>query len=218
MSKFNLEEFAKTAERIRKKAIEENRLIENPSDEELRLFLEKEPGVRKTVYGNFVAESEPTSRAAMFTKNSVDHPFGEEELRLLAQCESVLAKEKLISIDRIVGNEKSTTTVRLIVPVRFAHVAYGGKNLFLPVKGEVKEPTYQVIFFADEAFEANKSKPLPEKDITIRLAMLEDGRVIKIVRNSNYIGEFKKGVFAAEDWTAKTRRGGIFLHAGCRED
>jgi len=75
------------------------------------------------------------------------------------------------------------------------------------------------LFFADEAFEANKSKPLPQKDITIRLAMLDDGRVInKIVRNSNYIGEFKKGVFAAEDWIAKTRRGGIFLHAGCRED
>lgn len=38
------------------------------------------------------------------------------------------------------------------------------------------------------------------------------------MRNSNYIGEYKKGVFAAEDWVAKTRRGGIFLHAGCRED
>jgi len=217
MSKFDLEEFAKTADRIRKKALKENRLIDNPSDEKLRLLVEKEPGVRKTVYGNFVAESEPTSRAAMFTKNSVDHSFG-EELRLLAQCEKALAKEKLISVDRIVGNENSETTVRLIVPERFAHVAYGGKNLFIPAKGEVKEPTYQILFFTDEAFEANKSKPLPQKDVTIRLAMLDDGRVIKIVRNSTYIGEFKKGVFAAEDWVAKTRRGGIFLHAGCRQD
>jgi len=218
MLKFDLEEFAKTADRIRRKAIEENRLIDNPSDEELRLLVEKEPGIRKTIYGNFVAESEPTSRAAMFTKNSVDNSFGEEELQLLAQCEKALAKEKLISIDRIVGNESSETTVRLIAPEGFAHVAYGGKNLFIPVKKEVKEPTYQIIFFTDEAFEANKSKPLPQKDITIRLAILDDGRVIKIVRNSNYIGEFKKGVFAAEDWNAKTRRGGIFLHAGCRED
>ncbi|KPV64113.1 MAG: phosphoenolpyruvate carboxykinase [Candidatus Bathyarchaeota archaeon BA2] len=218
MSKFDLEEFAKTADRIRRKAIEENRLLDNPSDEELRLLVEKEPGIKKTIYGNYVAESEPTSRAAMFTENSVDHPFGEEELQLLAQCEKALAKEKLISIDRIVGNESSETTVRLIVPEGFAHVAYGGKNLFIPVKKEVKEPTYQILFFTDEAFEANKSKPLPQKDITIRLAMLDDGRVIKIVRNSNYIGEFKKGVFAAEDWNAKTRRGGIFLHAGCRED
>ncbi len=218
MSRFDLEEFAKTADRIRKKAMEENRLIDNPSDEELRLLVEEEPGVRKTIYGNFVAKSEPTSRAAMFTKNSVDHPFGEEELQLLAQCEEALDKERLISIDRIVGNESSETIVRLIIPERFAHVAYGGKNLFIPVKREVKKPTYQILFFTDEAFEANKSKPLPQKDITIRLAMLDDGRVIKIVRNSNYIGEFKKGVFAAEDWVTKTRREGIFLHAGCRED
>ncbi len=218
MSKFDLEEFAKTAERIRRKAIDENRLMDNPSDEELRLLVEHEPGIKKTIYGNFVVESEPTSRAAMFTKNSVDDPFGEEELQLLAQCEKALAKEKLISVDRTVGNKKSETTVRLIVPEPFAHVAYGGKNLFIAAKKEVNEPTYQILFFADEAFEANKSKSLPQKDITIRLAMLDGGRVIKIVRNSNYIGEFKKGVFAAEDWIARTRRGGVFLHAGCRED
>ena len=192
-------------------------MVHNPPNEELRGLVEKEPGVRKTMYGNFVAQSEPTSRSAMFTKNSVDHPFGEDELRLLAQCEKALGKERLISIDRIVGNENSNTTVRLIVPEQFAHVAYGGKNLFIPPKGEVKKPTYYILFFADEAFETNQSKPLPEKDITIRLAMLDDGRFVKIIRNGNYIGEYKKGVFAAEDWVAKTRRGGIFLHTGCRE-
>jgi phosphoenolpyruvate carboxykinase (ATP) len=218
MSKFNLEQFVQTADRIREKAIEDGRLANNPSDPELRLLVEKEPGVRKTIYGNFVAESDPTSRSAMFTKNSVDHPFGDEELKLLAQCEKALGEGRLISIDRITGNENSDTTVRLIVPERFAHVAYGGKNLFIPPKREVKKPTYQILFFADEAFEANKSKPLPEKDITIRLAMLNDGRFVKIVRNGNYIGEYKKGVFAAEDWVTKTRKGGIFLHAGCRED
>jgi len=218
VSKFHLERFAQTTDRIRKKAIEEGRLKDNPSDEVLRKLVEKEPGVRKTIYGNYVAESEPTSRSAMFTKNSVDHAFGEEELKLLAQCEEALAKERLISIDRIVGNENSGTTVRLIVPEYFAHIAYGGGHLFLPSKREVREPTYQILFFADEAFKANKSKPLPQKDITIRLAMLDDGKYIKIIRNGNYIGEYKKGVFAAEDWAAKTRRGGIFLHAGCRED
>ena len=218
MSRFDLEEFAKTVERILKKAIEENRLVDNPADEQLRMLVENEPGVRKTIYGNFVSESEPTSRAAMFTKNSVDYEFSAEERQLLVKCEEALSKERLISIDRIVGNQESDTAVRLIVPESFAHVAYGGKNLFLPPRSEVKRPTYQILFFADEAFEANKSKPLPQKDCTIRLAMLDDGRVIKVVRNSNYIGEFKKGVFAAEDWVAKTRRGGIFLHAGCRED
>ena len=218
MSTFSLEEFAQVSDRIWESAIRENRLINNPSDEELRTLMEKEPGVRKTKYGNFVAESEPSSRAAMLTKNSVDSPFGEEELRLLNQCEKALAKERLISVDRIVGNKDSTTTVRLIVPERFAHVAYGGRNLFIPVEGEIEHATYEILMFADEVFEANKSKPLPKKDITIRLAMLDNGRVIKIIRNSNYIGEYKKGVFAAEDWVAKTKRGGVFLHAGCRED
>ena len=218
MAKFELGLFAQTAATIRRKALEENRLTVNPGDEALRALLEKQPGVRQTKYGNFVAESEPTSRAAAFTKNSVDHSFGEEEIALLTQCENALAKERLISIDRIVGNASSDTVVRVIAPERFAHLACGGKNLFAPVKGDIAQPRYEILFFSDDAFEANKSKPLPQKDITIRLAMLDDGRVIKIVRNSNYIGEYKKGVFAAEDWIAKTRRGGIFLHSGCRED
>lgn len=215
---FELEQFIVTADRIWQKAREEKRLTHNPSDDELRVLVAKQPGVRQSIYGNFVAQSEPTSRSAMFTRNSVDHPFGEDELRLLTQCERALGKERLISVDCVVGNETSNTTVRLIVPERFAHVAYGGKNLFLFPKGEVKKPTYYILFFADEAFETNQPKSLPEKDITIRLAMLNDGRFVKIIRNGNYIGEFKKGVFAAEDWIAKTRRGGIFLHAGCRED
>jgi phosphoenolpyruvate carboxykinase (ATP) len=218
MVAFELEQFIIIAEKIWQKAREEDRLTHNPSDEVLARLVERQPGVKKTIYGNFVAQSEPTSRSAMFTKNSVDHPFGEDELRLLAQCEEALGKERLISVDRIVGNENSNTTVRLIVPERFAHVACGARNLFASPKGEISKPSYHILFFADQAFETNRSKPLTEKDITIRLAMLDDGTFVKIIRNGNYIGEYKKGVFAAEDWAAKTRRGGIFLHGGCRED
>ncbi len=216
--KFELEEFARTAERIREKAKAEGRLLDNPPDDVLRGLVAKEERTVKTMYDNFVAESEPTSRSQMFTKNSVDDAFGEEELKLLKNCEAALAKEQIISIDCTVGNYDSTTTARLIVPAGFAHVAYGGRNLFIPAKKPVKRPDYTMIFFGDKAWESNHAKPLPEKDITIRLAYFDDGRVVKVIRNSNYIGEFKKGVFASEDWVAKTKRGGIFLHAGCRED
>jgi phosphoenolpyruvate carboxykinase (ATP) len=217
-AKMNLEEFARTAERIRAKAKAEGRLLDNPSEEVLRALVAKEESVVKTIYNNFVAESEPTSRSQMFTKNSVDDAFGDDEVKLLENCEKALAKEKIISIDRIVGNPDSDTVVRLITPTKFAHLAYGGKNLFAPVRKPVKKPDYTLVFFGDAAWQTNKSKPLAQKDITIRLALLDDGRVVKIIRNSNYIGEYKKGVFASEDWVAKTRRGGIFLHAGCRED
>ncbi len=218
MSSFDLNQFVEAAERIRAKGIAENRLTDNPSDDDLRRILEREPGIKKTIYDNFVAESEPTSRSAMFTKNSVDFTFGDDEVKLLSQCEKILGQEKLICCDCQVGSPSSNTTARLIVPERFAHVAFGGRHLFKALTKSIAKPTYQIIFFADEAFETNKNKPLPQKDITIRLAMLADGRFVKIIRNGNYIGEFKKGVFAAEDWIAKTRRGGIFLHAGCRED
>ncbi|MFC1866477.1 phosphoenolpyruvate carboxykinase (ATP), partial [Chloroflexota bacterium] len=206
------------ANRIREKALIDNRLTENPSEDELREILAREPGIQRTKYDNFVAQSEPTSRSAMFTKNSVDHSFGKQEEELLTQCEEVLSKTNLISVDCLVGSGDTGTTVRLIVPETFAHIAYGGRNLFIPVKHKLENPTYQIIFFSDKSFEANKEKPLSEKDITIRLAMLEDGRFVKIIRNGNYIGEFKKGVFAAEDWNAKKKGKGIFLHAGCRED
>ena len=65
MSGFNLGEFAETAARIRRQAEVENRLIENPSEAKLRLLVEKEVGVKKTVFGNFVVESEPTQGQAL---------------------------------------------------------------------------------------------------------------------------------------------------------
>jgi phosphoenolpyruvate carboxykinase (ATP) len=218
VAKFDLTQFVSTFDRIRESAVKDKRLTDNPDIKTLRTLLEKQPDTKKTIYGNFVAESDPTSRSAMFTKNSVDNEFGADETKLLKQCEECLSKERLISVDREVGRQGSGVTVRLIVPERFAHVAAGGGNLFIEPEQPVKEPTYRIVFFADESFEKNKSKPLAQKDITIRLVMLPDGRYVKIIRNGNYIGEYKKGVFAAEDWRAKTKLGGIFLHAGCRED
>jgi phosphoenolpyruvate carboxykinase (ATP) len=218
MPRFDANLFARTVENIREKAIAEGRLLQNPTDAVLRKITEKEEGVKRTRYGSLVAHGEPTSRAAMFTKNNIDNTFGKVEEDFLEQCETVLGQKKLISVDRVVGNYDSKVTVRLTVPEEFAHTAFGGKNLFVEPVGKVRKPNYEIVFFKDDGFELNKNKPLPEKDITIRLAMLDDGRVIKIVRNGNYIGEYKKGVFAAEDWVSKTRRGGIFLHTGCRED
>ena len=136
----------------------------------------------------------------------------------MQQCEQCLAQEKLVSLDLMVGDGSLGTTARVIVPERFVHLAYAGENQFGRTDAQVADPTYTIIFFADNGFELNRTKPLPSKDITIRLAFLPDGRMVKIIRNSNYFGELKKGIFAAEDWAAKTRRGGIFLHAGCRAD
>ncbi len=128
-----------------------------------------------------------------------------------------LANEEIISIDVNVGDGREGVTARLIVPRRFAHLAYAGAKLFTPAVTDRPDLPGRVMFF-DRSIEPNKSKPLPEKDIAIRLAHAADGRLVKFVRNSNYFGEWKKGVFAGENYRAKLNGDAIFLHAGCRKD
>jgi len=212
------EEFDTAAKSIYAQAVEDERLIQNPGPERLRRICLEEPDVRETIYGSVVAFTEPTSRAKPFTKNNIDEQFGRAEFSLLAQAREFLARQQLICLDVLVRDEEQPITARLLVPRRFAHIAHGGIKLFGPRLNNVTDPTYQVIFFHDEAWESNAGKPLPEKDITIRLLHSDDGRMIKIVRNSSYLGEWKKGVFAGEDWRSKLHQDGIFLHAGCRRD
>ncbi|MGO8688765.1 MAG: phosphoenolpyruvate carboxykinase (ATP) [Thermoguttaceae bacterium] len=191
-------------------------LIRNPDMDRLKALALEEPEVRLTKYGSIYADSEPMSRVAKFTRNNIDDRFGAAEGELLEQARRALAGEELVSIDVAVGDGTEGITARLIVPRRFAHVAYGGLKLFKPAATD--NPTYQVVLFFDEAFEANKGKPLPQKDVTVRLAHAPDGRLVKFVRNSNYFGEWKKGVFAGEDYRAKLHGDAIFLHAACRKD
>jgi phosphoenolpyruvate carboxykinase (ATP) len=208
--------FQETADALFEAARREGRLLHNLPDDELRAMALAEPEVRETTYGSLVVESEPMSRAAMFTQNNVDTPFGEPERKLLADAERRLAGETIVSIDVEVGDGSEGVTARLIVPRQFAHLAYAGRKLFRPAASG--EPRYQVIIYFDEAFETNRQKPLPRKDITIRMAFSPGGKLVKVVRNSNYFGEWKKGVFTGEDYRVKQGGDAIFLHAGCRRD
>jgi phosphoenolpyruvate carboxykinase (ATP) len=209
-------EFHQAAKAIFESALKEKRLIYNPDNDQLRSLSLEEPDVFRTKYDNLVVQSEPMSRAAAKTKNNIDTPFGDEERKLIKQAQERLAREQLVSIDVIVGDGAEGITARLVLPKQFAHVAYAGQKLFKPTKTD--DPTYQVFMFFDEEFEANRSKLLPQKSITIRTAHEAGGKMVKFVRNSNYFGEWKKGVFAGEDWRVKQSGNAIFLHAGCRKD
>ncbi|MBI4831885.1 MAG: hypothetical protein HY801_10105, partial [Candidatus Lindowbacteria bacterium] len=195
---FEINLFLETAQQIYQRALADGRLTNNPEPGALKQMVENEEGITVSAFGSFCVDSEPNSRAAQFTKNNIDDPFGDKERELLRHCEQCLSKEHLVSLDFMVGNGDSGTTARVIVPDRFVHLVYAGENQFGRVNGGVENPTHTIIFFIDDAFESNRTKPLPSKDITIRLAFLPDGRMIKIIRNSNYFGELKKGIFAAE--------------------
>ncbi len=112
-------EFQQTAQLIYEEARKEGRLIENPSERDLRAMT-LQAGARETIYSNVAADSEPPNRAAMFTRNNIDSRFGEEEWNLLNQAEERLAKERIISLDVQVGDGSEGITARLIVPQRFS--------------------------------------------------------------------------------------------------
>jgi phosphoenolpyruvate carboxykinase (ATP) len=216
-----LREFVEAPRKIYREAKAETRLTEGLSLAELKAFALKQNGVMVTQMKSLAVDSEPMSRCAPKTKNSIDDEFGDEELRLARQAVEVLRGHNLVSVDVVVG-EKADVTARVLVPEKYAHVAYGMKMLLGELEGGVaKDPTYHIVYFTDGAFEANKKiEDLRQKDIEIRLWMgRKKGEQVKIIRNSTYIGEGKKGIFQFEDWRVKAiDNEGIFLHAGVRRD
>ncbi len=220
-SSSNMNFFKEAAEKIYRDAKKEGRLTEGRSLKEIKEIALRHEGVIQTQTGSVATDSEPMSRSAPHTRNSLDHAFGEAEEALARQAVERLGKEKIVCLDTIVGDGLDGVTARFIMPEHYAQIAYGLKLLFDGPKPRVVEnPTYTIIYFTDEAFELNKSKKLVEKDITVRLMMgNKRGEQVKICRNTIYLGEGKKAIFMFEDWRAKAiDKTGIFLHAGARRD
>ena len=213
--------FKTAAVKIYEQARREKRLIEGCTLAEIKRLAIRQDGVIQTQMGSVAADSEPMNRSAPHTRNSVDHPFGEPEERLAAQAVDALGRERILSLDTIIGDGRDGVTARFLIPEQYAQLAYGLKLLFdRPDARVVEDPTYTILYFTDGHFEANKPKKLLDKDIMVRLFMGDRrGDQVKICRNTIYLGEGKKGVFQFEDWRVKAiDRTGIFLHAGARRD
>ena len=212
--------FIEAAQKIYQDAKMSGRLIENFDLGQAKALALTQDGIIETQLGSLATTSEPMSRAAPHTRNSVDHPFGPEEDELAAKAVEYLSTEKIVSLDVMVSDGQDGVSARFLMPLAQADIAFGLKLLFNGPAIVVEKPTYTVVFFTDESFEANKSKPLVEKDIQVRLWMGEKrGEQVKICRNTAYMGEGKKGVFQFESWRVKSiDKTGIFLHSGARRD
>jgi phosphoenolpyruvate carboxykinase (ATP) len=213
--------FIKAARQIYLEAKNDGRLAEGRSLDDLKQIALTQEGVIQTQTGSLAVDSEPMSRSAPHTSNNIDSPFGEKEEILAAEAVDVLRREKIISLDTIVGDGRDNVTARFIIPFQYAHLAYGLKMLMdSPASRVVEQPTYTIIYFTDDAFEYNKAKKLKDKDITVRLWMGDRrGEQVKICRNTVYLGEGKKGIFQFENWRVKAiDKQGIFLHSGARRD
>ena len=141
--------FKKAAVEIYRAAKREKRLIEGKTLGELKEIALQQEGVIQTNLGSVAADSEPMSRSAPHTRNSIDHPFGEDEERLALQAVEYLKEDRIISLDTIIGDGRDGVTARFIMPEQFAQIAYGVKLLFedTPAARVVDEPTYTFVFF-----------------------------------------------------------------------
>lgn len=217
-----MNEFKKAALRIVEEARRDGRLLENRSLEEIKQIALRQEGVIRTSFGSLASDSEPMNRSAPHTKNSVDDAFGAEEDALAEQAVSCLRKERIVSLDTLIGDGRDGVSCRFLVPEPFAQIAYGLKLLFddSTAPRRVEDPTYTILFFTDGAFRFNRPRKLRDKDVTVRLMMGDRrGEQVKICRNTLYLGEGKKGVFHFENWRVKAiDRTGVFLHAGARRD
>ena len=214
--------FKKAAVTIYEQAKRDGRLIEARTMDQLKEIALLQEGVIQTNLGSVAADSEPMSRSAPHTRNSVDSPFGEKEEKLAEEAVRYLSQERILCVDTIVGDGRDGVTARFMMPEQYAQVAYGLKLLFEDTPGArvVEDPTYTIVYFTDEAFELNKVKRLVDKDVTVRLWMGDRrGDQVKLCRNTIYLGEAKKGIFQFEGWRAKAiDRQGLFLHCGARRD
>ena len=180
-------------------------LIRNPDSARLRALALEEPEVKQTKYGSIYAESEPMSRAAKRTKNNIDARFGQAEHELLEQAKRALADEEIVSIDVEVGDgtrrdHRPADRPAAIRPRRLRRAE--------TLQADRRPTIRPTRWSCSSTRSSRRTSPsrCPQKDITIRLAHAPDGRMVKFVRNSNYFGEWKKGVFAGEDYRAKLKR------------
>ncbi len=112
--------FKETSLRIYQEAKRSGRLIENFDLGQAKALALTQDGIIETQLGSVAANSEPMSRAAQHTKNSVDQPFGEEEEALAAKAVQAMSSEKVLSLNVWVGDGEDGVSARFLMPLAHA--------------------------------------------------------------------------------------------------
>ena len=190
------------------------KIHDNPSAEELRAFTEEMPNARVTEFGNVDVQTRVTSRSSPSTFIVTDDA-GLTDQRTMSRADfqslavlqdDYIARQEMVVIDGHIGNAPGfSTPARLTIEKANANIAGMQQKLYYPGDGE--EPVVQVIYTPN----------LPAAgypDDRCIAVDLEHG--VTRILGSDYFGESKKG--GLRMWNAIVYdRGGLALHAGCKE-
>jgi phosphoenolpyruvate carboxykinase (ATP) len=195
------------------------KLIWDPSAQDLKSMTGEMPNVRRTEFDNWNVQTHVDSRSAANTYVVSDTGEGlanpeqrisrAEAERLAGMQDEYIAEKEMLVIDGYIGNvPEFRTAARLIIELHNANIAGMQKILFYPAEdaGEDFEPEVTVIYTPNLAMMGYPK----ERVIAVDL----DRNVTRVV-NSDYFGESKKG--GLRMWNKLVYdRGGLPLHAGCK--
>ncbi len=181
------------------------KIIKNPSWEQLREWANIEETT--TCFGSSRYVTRIRSRSAKFT----DILFGEpnaEQRRWLEEIQATLGTERLIQLDRVMGNHPDFRLhCRLYVPVDHARLAYmWGQSLF------DAPPEYA------ESARADLTTVMVGKwrdKFMERRVLVDPTTFTTYALGSDYMGEVKKSFLRMAMYWVK-RHGGLGLHAGSK--
>jgi len=173
------------------------RIIDNPSDEQLREWALEKGGI-VTEFGNLSVTTQVRSRIAKFTEVVVGEP-APEHLQLVGQVMDYIKGKEMIQFDRVMcqtpGYRKNC---RVYVTADYPRIPLMWGNTLFPSEGG--EPDFVTITVAD--WPEKKALVFPEKGLTI-------------IMGSDYKGENKKAMLRQIMYRAK-QESSLGLHAASK--
>lgn len=192
--------------------LDAERIIANPSQDDLHLFTAEMPNARRTEFGNLNVQTRVDARSTASTFIVTDNPSitssqaisRAEYERVSALQDDYIRRQTMLVIDGYIGNDPVfRVPARLVIEKANANIA--GMQQFLYYTDELPaEPRVTVIYTPNLAMPGYPNERLIAVDL--------DAGVTRVF-NSDYFGESKKG--GLRMWnTIVYDRGGLPLHAG----
>ncbi|MGA8016183.1 MAG: phosphoenolpyruvate carboxykinase [Candidatus Dormiibacterota bacterium] len=190
----------------------------NPDPDELRRLTSRMASARRTIFDNYNVQTRVTSRSAASTYVVTDRPSEhsdqtitrEEGSRLARLQDAYIREQEMLVVDGYIGNDPAQRVrARLYIETANANIAGMQRWLYFDTEdaGSGFEPQLTVIYTPN-------LRAIGYPDERVIAVDLEAG--ITRVLNSDYFGESKKG--GLRMWNQLVYdRGGLALHAGCKE-
>ena len=180
--------------------LEFGNLLENPGSAELRKLAKKDE--RTTEFTNPSYVTKFRSRAAQFTRTTVDETLTDEDLQTIEMAKQYLKTAKMIRLDRGLGQKDHSYHCRLFVSEGFARLGLMYFHSLGPISDMNGKPDFITV-------------DIPEFPGERRI-LVDTVSGTTFVLGSDYYGEIKKS-FLRQYMYAEKMKGNLGLHAGSKE-